>query len=414
VLFVIAACFMAAAMKIFESSFNNFLNDTFRLSAEQRGRLEFPRELPGFLVAVFAGVFFFINEVRLAALALGVLAVGNIGIGVFGRDYWVMIAFMFLYSAGMHLFGPLRGAIILSEAQPNERATRLGQIGGIQIIATIAGAAVVWIGWQYLQVGYTTLFVLSGALTLAGALVMTGMRPVRHHVGARPKLVVKRKYGLFYLLSILFGARKQIFITFGPWVLIKVFKQPPSTFGLLSIIASAIGVWMLPQLGRWIDRLGERAILMAEAALLVFVCVSYGYAERFAGSLALYVVGGTLVLDELLFSVGMARTTYMDKIAETRADLTASLSLSVTIDHAVSMTVPAFGGYLWVKYDYPTVFLAGAVIAVITLVAASRVRVPRSVELSEAGQLAATETLQPEAAEHAGPPIGEEALPDGP
>ncbi|UCH36458.1 MAG: hypothetical protein JSV65_08920, partial [Armatimonadota bacterium] len=187
-LLIIAACFMTAAMKIFETTFNNFLNDTFHLSAEQRGRLEFPRELPGFLVAVFAGVFFFMNEVRLAALALVVLAVGNIGIGVLGRDYWVMIQFMFLYSAGMHLFGPLRGAIILSEAKPHERATRLGQVGGIQIIASIIGAAVVWFGWRYLNVGYTALFVLSGCLALAGAFVMMTLRPANRHEGARPKL----------------------------------------------------------------------------------------------------------------------------------------------------------------------------------------------------------------------------------
>ncbi|HUT74919.1 MAG TPA: MFS transporter [Armatimonadota bacterium] len=380
-LLVVAACCMAAAMKIFDATFNNFINDTFHLSAEQRGRLEFPRELPGFLVAVFAGVFFFMNEVRLAALALAVLAVGNIGIGLVGRDYWTMIAFMFLYSAGMHLFGPLRGAIVLAASQPHERGTRLGQVGGMQVAAGIAGAAVVWLGWKHLHMSYTTLFVVSGGLALAGALVMLGMRPVERHPGARPKLVVKRKYALFYLLSVLFGARKQIFITFGPWVLIKVFGQSPSTFGLLSVIASVIGSWMLPQLGRWIDRLGERAILMAEAALLVWVCISYGYAERFAGAWALYVVCATLVLDELLFAVGMARTTYMDKIAETKADLTASLSLSVSIDHAVSMTVPALGGWLWVRYGYPVVFLAGAVIALANLAAASRVRVARSTDL---------------------------------
>jgi len=380
-LLIIAASLMAAAMKIFETAFNNFLSDTFHLAADQRGRLEFPRELPGFLVAVFAGVFFFLNEVRLAVLALVVLAIGHVGIGLLGQDYWVMIAFMFMYSAGMHLFGPLRGAIILSEAKPHERATRLGQVGGIQMAAAIAGAAVVWLGWKYLRLSYTALFVMSGGLALVGALVLMGMRPINRHQGARPKLVVKRRYALFYVLSVLFGARKQIFITFGPWVLIQVFRQPPSTFGLLAVIASVIGVWMLPQLGRWIDRLGERAILMADAVLLLCVCLSYGYAERFAGPVALYVVAATFILDELLFAVSMARTTYMDKIAETKADLTASLSLSVSIDHVVSMSVPTLGGWLWVKYGYPTVFLAGAGIALVTLFAASQVRVPKSADL---------------------------------
>jgi MFS family permease len=371
---------MAAAMKIFDNTFNNFLNDTFHLGAAARGRLEFPRELPGFLVAVFAGVFFFINEVRLAALALVVLAVGIFGIGILGHDYWVMICFAFLYSSGMHLFGPLGNAIVLSEAQPHERATRLGQVGGIQLIASITGAVIVLIGWRYLHLRYTTMFVMAGSLVLVGAFVISRMRPLVRHQGRRPKLVVKRKYSLYYALAVLFGARKQIFITFGPWVLIKVFQQHPSTFGLLSITASSIGIFMIPQLGRWVDRFGERAILMSEALLLICVCLSYGYAERFAGPLALYVVCATLVADELLFAVGMARTTYMDKIAETKADLTASLSLSVSLDHIVSMSVPTIGGWLWVRYGYPMVFVAGAAIATINFFVASQVRVPRSSE----------------------------------
>ena len=371
---------MSAATKIFDNTFNNFLSDTFNLGAEARGHLEFPRELPGFLVALFAGVLFFVNEVRLAALALVVLAVRNTGIGLLGRDYWAMIAFMLLYSSGLHLFGPLSGAIILSEAQPHQRATRLGQVGGIQIIAAIGGAIIVMIGWRYLRLSYTTLFVMSGLLALIGATVITRMSPLRRHEGRRPKLVVKRRYSLYYALAVLFGARKQIFITFGPWVLIKIFGQHPSTFGLLSVISSSIGIFWVPQLGRWVDRLGERAILMGEAVLLVCVCLSYGYAQRFAGPLALYVICATLIADELLFAVGMARTTYMDKIAESKADLTASLSLSVSLDHIVSMSVPTLGGLLWVKYGYPAVFVAGAAIATVNFFVASRVRVPRSAE----------------------------------
>ncbi len=369
---------MAAAAKIFDTSFNNFISDTFHLRADARGHLEFPRELPGFLVAVFAGVFFFMNEVRLAALSLVILAIGAVGIGVLGRDYWVMIAFMFIYSSGLHLLGPLGGAIVLSEAQPHERGARLGQVAGIQTAAAVAGAAVVWSSWKFLQVGYATLFLVAGGMALAGAFVLLPMRPLERHEGVRPKLIVKRKYGLYYALSILFGARKQIFLTFGPWVLIKVFHQRPATFGLLSMIAGAIGVFLLPRLGRWIDRFGERPIMMADAALIFCVCLCYGYAERFAASWALYAVAATLVADELLFAFGMARTTYMDKIAETKADLTASLSLSVSLDHVVSMSVPSLGGWLWIRYGYPTVFVAGAGIALITLLVASRVRLPRA------------------------------------
>jgi MFS family permease len=379
---------------IFETTLNNFLNDTFNITAEQRGALEFPRELPGFLVAVLGGMLFFLSEIRLGTAAACCLACGLAGLAFMGdRSYGAMIAFLVLWSTGNHMLMPVTSTITLSVSPRRMRAGRMGQIGAVNVAAAILGSGLVWVGLQYVDLSYRAMFIIAGACALVAALAVSRMHPLPARAGRRPKLVLKRRYSLYYVLCAFSGARKQVFITFGPWVLIKAFRQPPSTFGLLSIIASVIGVWMLPQLGKWIDRLGERAILMAEALLLVFVCVSYGYAERFAGPAALYVVAATLVLDELLFSVGMARTTYIDKIAETKADLTASLSLSVSLDHAVSMTVPMLGGYLWVRYGYPTVFLAGAVIAVVTLIAASQVRVPRSAEF---GPVSPEESGQPQ------------------
>ena len=46
---------MGLSMGLGEISFNNFLSDTYHMDAMSRGELEFPRELPGFLVAAFAG-----------------------------------------------------------------------------------------------------------------------------------------------------------------------------------------------------------------------------------------------------------------------------------------------------------------------------------------------------------------------
>ena len=67
--FLAGVLFLMAASGIYETTFNNFLNDTFHITAGQRGRLEFPRELPGFLVAATAGALFFLPEVRVASVA---------------------------------------------------------------------------------------------------------------------------------------------------------------------------------------------------------------------------------------------------------------------------------------------------------------------------------------------------------
>ncbi len=135
-----------------------------------------------------------------------------------------------------------------------------------------------------------------------------------------------------------------MFITFGPWVLVKVFGEPISTIAELTVIASVFGMLLSPQIGYLIDRLGERAVLMLDALLLIGVCLGYGYAEYLPVSYAIGIIYVSFVLDQVLFVVGIARTTYLDKIAERKDDVTASLSLGVTIDHAISMSIPSLGG----------------------------------------------------------------------
>jgi hypothetical protein len=136
---------------------------------------------------------------------------------------------------------------------------------------------------------------------------------------------------------------------------------------------------------------GERAILMADAFLLIGVCMGYGFARELPLANPVRLVYVCYVLDHVLFATAMARATYLDKIAESEADIHASLSLGVTIDHAVSMSLPALGGLVWVVYGFPYVFVAAAVIAVMNLVAAGFVRVPRGGAGRQAGESEVTE-----------------------
>jgi predicted MFS family arabinose efflux permease len=376
-LFLVVAAALGMSGGIFETTFNNFLNDTFAIGAQARGKLEFPRELPGFLVAAMGGVLFFLSEVRLGVLSALGIALGMVGLAFLGGDYAIMVLFMVIWSAGNHLMMPVSSTIALSLAPPEKRAARMGQIGAVATGAMILGAVVVWTGLEYLSVGYRGTFLVAAFGALVAALFVGFIRPLPKRSDRRPKLVLKRRYSLFYLLNVFSGARKQVFITFGVWVLIKVFGEPAPTIAKLWIVSSLIGIVVQPQLGKLIDRVGERAILMASALLLVVVCLGYGFAERIPVANPVWIAYACYVLDQVLFAAGMARATYLDKIAETEDDIHASLSLGVTIDHAVSMSIPTLGGFVWVAYGYPYVFLGAAAIAVLNFVAASFVRAPR-------------------------------------
>jgi predicted MFS family arabinose efflux permease len=402
--FIIGLSLTSVAGGVIGPAFNNYLRDAFDMSAGARGRLEFPREMPGFLVAMTSGLLFFLPEVRTAGVAIAAQVVGMLGLAWAGANYGVMVFFLVFLSAGEHLMMPMRSSIILSFSKEGRQASLLGRIGSITTSAGILGAAFGW--WFFAKYGaslatYRTAFLIgAGAATLATLAVWRMRLPESHETQPRAKIVFNWDYRVYYALSILFGARKQIFITFAPWVLITVFHRGPSTFAAIAVAAAAIGILWQPMVGWLIDKFGERTVLMADGLLLVAVCMAYGFAHRIGtDGWVLAIVYTAYVLDQLLFAVGMARTTYVQKIAQRSEDVTATLSLGVTLDHVVSMSIPILGGAAWMAFGFEYVFVGAAVLALMSSVVAVFVKLPEApgssttpdtvdaVEVEEAGEL---------------------------
>jgi MFS family permease len=378
-LFLIAMALLGTVGGIFETTFNNFLHDSFALGADARGFLEFPRELPGFLTALFAGMLAFLPETYIASASAALIGVGMLGLAAWGTNWDAMLLFMVLWSIGSHLIMPVRSSVAMALARPGEQGTQLGRMQGVSIAAGVGGCALVWVIMRNVDGGYRLLFVLGAVAALAASAVLSRIRLPGAHL-ERPRFVWRRDYWLYYVLSFFFGARKQIFITFGPWVLVKIFEQPAFRFAQLWIVASVLGVVLQPALGRAIDRFGERAVLVADAVLVFLVCLGYGCAHLLPGrGAALALLYSCFVGDQLLFGVGMARDTYLSKIALRREDVAPTLSLGVSINHIVSMSIPALGGLLWMRCGHGAVFLVAAGIAVVMGCFALLVRTPARV-----------------------------------
>jgi MFS family permease len=372
--FLVGMAMLGVAGGMFETTFNNFLSDTFDMSARTRGFLEFPRELPGFLTALFAGALFFLAETRIAVAAACAVAVGLTGLALAGSTWAPMLLFLTVWSTGAHLLMPIGSSLSMELAGKGQRGRRLGEIRGTAIAATMVGCGIVWIAMKYAAATYGQIFIGGALAALVAAGAMAFMRMPNAHL-KRPRFVWNRKYWLYYVLAFLFGARKQIFITFGPWVLVRIFDQPAYIFAQLWLVASGIGIVFQPLLGRAIDRFGERAVLMADSLCIVAICTGYGTAHLIPDrTVALGVLFACFVCDQLLFGVNMARDVYIARIAARPEDVAPTLSLGVTINHAVSMSVPAVGGLLWLRYGHSSVFLACGGIAVLMLIFSSMIR----------------------------------------
>jgi predicted MFS family arabinose efflux permease len=375
-LFAAASLVLGAAYSVFDSTFNNFLDARFALTGFQRSFLEFPRELPGVLVVFVTALLSFLCSRRLGAVALLLGVVGILLIGFAAPTYAAMTICLFVFSLGQHLFMPLASTIGMELAGEGQTGRRLGQLNGIRNFATIFGSFVVFLGFRFLHFGFRHAFVIIAVGLAVAASLMFSMKPDPAR-RSRRFLELHRPYRLFYVLNILSGSRKQIFITFAPWVIVTVFKQPTQTIATLLTIGGIIGIVFQPVLGRAIDRLGERRVMRAEAMLLVVVCLGYGFAKSiFPPRAAFLATCGFYLLDQMLFAVGMARSMYMKKIALDPSHVQPALTAGVTIDHLFSIGVAVLGGAIWNAFGFQYVFLIGIVIAALNFVAAGRVRVP--------------------------------------
>jgi MFS family permease len=376
-LFLAGLVLMSLAGSMLDVTFNNFLNDVHHLNADRRGILEFPRELPGFLTVFLIAGLVFLAETRIAVVAACATGVGILGLAWSGCSWAWMMAGLLLWSAGQHLMMPVRSSVAMELASSAAaRGRRLGQVNSYTAAASVVGFGLVWLLLAWTGPHYRLIFTVAGVLTLVAAGVFLLMRMPGAHL-ARPRLVWNWNYRVYYLLEFFFGARKQIFITFGPWVLIKIFHQPAILFAKLMIASAVLAVLFQPALGRAIDRFGERRVLIVDACVTCLVCVGYASAHWIGNAgAALALLCACFMLDQLFMGTGMARAIYLSKIAARKEDIAPTLSMGVSINHVVSMSIPTLGGLVWMQYGHPVVFFAAAVLALLLLFCTRYVRVP--------------------------------------
>jgi MFS family permease len=382
-LFIFASVLMGLGGCVNASIFNNYLKDVFQLDVARRTFLEFPREAPGFLVSIFIASLAMMGEVRIAFIANLAASVGMMALGWIPASFALMVSSVFVYSSGQHIYMPLGNAIGMGFAKKGREGSVLGRISSINTFALLAGAVALLALLKFANLSYRAAFTAASVLYLAAALALLAMSP-RKSPGRPKRLVVKKRYGRFYALSVLYGARKQLFITFGPWMLVDLFKQPVQTMTLLFLIVSLVGVGVQPLVGRLTDRFGPRAVLGGEALITIVVCILYAFApELLPAGAALIVVSACYIIDQGSTAVSMSRAVYVGQIAEEASDISPTLSLGISIDHVVAMFLPMLGGLAWKsagERGYRWVFLGGAAVAAINFAVTRGMKIPKRTE----------------------------------
>ena len=374
---LLATLFFGAASGIFTATLNNYLAEIHHLGAEARGWLELPRELPGFLIMFVAGAMLTVfRETQMAAAAMLLTALGAVGLGYLAPTHAALVVFIVIWSLGDHIIFAVEGPIGLKLAKGGKEGRRLGQFGGARNLGTIFGVGVIFVLARTLGDRFSLFYAIAAGSALVAGVLYAGLDVGRGDTPSR-RWVFKKKYRLFYVISALFGIRKQIFLAFGAWVLVEIHGVSVSTIALLYFIAATLGVVLRPLLGEVVDWLGERTVLAADELLLLGICLTYAFAgEIFSGKGVLFALYGAYILDIILFALRVARTTYLKKIADDPADITPTISMGITIDHAVAMTLPILSGYIWEAYGFQWVFILAGSIAFVGFFVCLRIRTP--------------------------------------
>nr|WP_175562161.1 MFS transporter [Clostridium magnum] len=374
-LFLIVGLFAGVASGINSTVFNNFLNDVYNLSASARGIVEFPRELPGALIVVILAIISFLGDIRMSIVAMLLAALGMVGLGIFSPTFSSMLIWMMVLSLGTHIFMPLSAGIGMTLSKKENFGARLGRYNAYNLIATIIGYAIVGVGFKYFRLTYKIVFIIAAVSYVFAAVFLGLMNPRKPEV-KKVKFVFRKKYTLYYILSVINGARKQIFLTFAPWVLIQIYHVDPPTFAILGLIVSLLSIFTRTIVGNAIDIKGERFVLSLEAIVLIVICLGYSFAADIAPTgVAIVIISACYIIDNSMSVVEMARSTYVKKIAVDPEDVTPTLSAGTSFDHVIAMTIPFLGGILWLTMGYKYVFLVAAFIALINLFLTMKIKV---------------------------------------
>ena len=356
------------AWEIWRVVFNNYLVERFDVSGFQRGALESARETAGLGLIGLTALLGRFSLPFQAALAAFVFAAGLAAFTIVPSYVWLFPAIL-LMSAGQHLFLVLRQVLILASAPPGEKGRLLGWLGAVAALGTLAASGAVLLGFR--RVGFEGSFAVSAVIALAGGLVMLTLVHDRRGAADAPRWVVRRRYWLYYLLTLIGGARRQIFVTFAIFALVKLHGASVSTVALLSMGNNLLGIATSPRIGRIIDRFGERITLGASYFLAAAIFWGYAYADWLPMLYALY------CLDSICFRAEMARSTYLDKIAP-REEVAPSLAFGMTVNHILAVSMPLVGGHLWDRVGPEATFVGGAILVACSLVALGWLRTPRS------------------------------------
>ncbi|VFQ42930.1 MFS transporter [Desulfoluna butyratoxydans] len=343
--------------------FDNFSVQVIGLDGSHVGAIQSIREIPGFLALLVVYVTLFLKEHRIASLSVIILGIGVCVTGWF-PSFWGLALTTLAMSFGFHYFETVNQSLTLQYFDRDTAPLVLGKLRSFGAATAIFASVLFFCAAPFLS--FEGMYILSGAAIVAlGIYSLVGDPTHSDAVPQRKKAIFRKRYWLFYFLTFMAGARRQIFVAFSVFLMVQRFGFSIQEIAVLFLFNNLVNYFLSPFIGKAIVRFGERRILSLEYLSLIFIFIAYAFAESRVLVAALY------ILDHIFFNFAIAIRTFFQKVADPR-DIAPSMAAGFTINHIAAVVLPFIGGLLWVV-DYRIPFIGGAVMACVSLAAVQRI-----------------------------------------
>jgi hypothetical protein len=350
---------MPISFGIWQALLNNFTIERAGFSGVEIGILQSLREIPGFLAFGAVLLLLLVREQTLALASLMLLGVGTALTGFFPSEIGLYCTTV-LMSLGFHYYETINQSLSLQWFDKSEAPHRMGQMLAVGSFAALLAFTMVWLTLDQLKIDMRSVYLLGGGITMTIAALCWMLFPhFPEKVAQHKKLILRRRYWLYYALTFMGGARRQIFVVFAGFLMVEKFGFSAADISIMFLANGALNMIFAPRIGKLIGIWGERKALTIEYIGLILVFCAYAFVSSPMVAVGLYIV------DHLLFSMAIAQKTYFQKIADPR-DMAPTAGVAFSINHVAAVVLPAAYGLLWI-WSPAAVFLTGAALAALSL-----------------------------------------------
>ena len=363
--FLLSLLITGLSYGLYKGMLDNFLAEIVGMSEMDRGVTEFFREMPGILLIFVLAAFYMLSAETLYKVGAVVMLVGMTMHAMLPPTKVLATLAICTYSFGEHIQVGMKNTLSLKYARPGNGGAALGAQSAASQMGTLEGYLLIVLVFTLFaeKQPYTAFFAL--AAVLAAVSLVFSMRIVGKSEtdATKRRFYFHKKYHKYYMLEMFYGARKQVFFTFGPYVLILFYGANAAVISLMFAVSAVACFFAAPVVGRIIDRLGYKVVMVVDTLILVIVCFFYGFAHHiFPRNIAYVVCCINYVLDAVISLASMASNLYVQDLSDNADEVKATISTGVSINHAITIFIALFGGWIWQTLGMELLFIASAVL----------------------------------------------------